>query len=204
MLVLLLARCFSASCILNEGDNLYDIAERYGTTVEDILKTNKIASEDLIKPGDSLLMPVTGKDVITIRMGNSIFNDDLRFAGSGFMAICWIGKINDAEKCAEIYESAVTAKAMRPDGWINDWDMKNVTKATKRDLKSGLYECKDGEREILECRSPSGSHYVVGNGKDEIEYDPMYDGYVSYTDCVAKHIYRFGEANQTNNIFDEL
>lgn len=204
MLLLLLAQwSFSTSHTMKEGDKLSDIAERYGTTVEDILKANKIESEDQVKVGDSLLV-TTGDDVITIRMGNSVFGDDIRYAGSGFMSVCWIGRVNDANTCAEIYHQAVSEGSMRNDGWINDWHMESLTKATEHSQESCLYECQEGEKEILECRSATGSHYVVGNGKDEIEYDPMYHGYVSYTDCVAKHIYRFKPINKTSNTFDEL
>ena len=127
LLQLLLAHCLSTSYKFQEGDKLSDIAERYGASVDDILKDNGFANETMIQPGDSLLI-TKGEDVITIRMGNSAFNDDIRYAGSGFMAVCWIGRVNDAKECAEIYTWAVGEDLMRGDGWINDWHMENINR----------------------------------------------------------------------------
>lgn len=42
---------------VEEGDTLYDIAERYGSTVEAIMDLNKLDAFSFIHPGDVLLIP---------------------------------------------------------------------------------------------------------------------------------------------------
>ncbi len=41
--------------IVNDGDTLWDIARQYYTTVQDIMETNELASEE-IRTGDRLLI----------------------------------------------------------------------------------------------------------------------------------------------------
>ncbi len=43
--------------IVAEGDTLYDIAERYGSTVEALMEINRLDSFSFIHPGDVLLIP---------------------------------------------------------------------------------------------------------------------------------------------------
>ncbi|MDX2140649.1 MAG: LysM peptidoglycan-binding domain-containing protein [Chloroflexota bacterium] len=45
--------------IVQRGDRMIDIANRFGTTVEIIARTNRIANPNRLMPGDSLLIPVT-------------------------------------------------------------------------------------------------------------------------------------------------
>lgn len=46
--------------VVKKGDTLYDIANKFDTTVEDIKKSNNIAG-DVIRPGDTLFIPNTGR-----------------------------------------------------------------------------------------------------------------------------------------------
>ena len=45
---------------VEEGDTLYDIAERYNSTVDAIMNLNKLDAYSFIHPGDVLLIPVDG------------------------------------------------------------------------------------------------------------------------------------------------
>ena len=45
--------------IVEEGDTLYDIAERYDSTVEAIMNLNQLDSTSFIHPGDVLLVPIS-------------------------------------------------------------------------------------------------------------------------------------------------
>ena len=57
---------------VQSGDNLSEIAERYGVTVNTILWANDIKSANLVKPGDTLLiLPVSGLQY-TVRSGDTI------------------------------------------------------------------------------------------------------------------------------------
>ena len=46
--------------IVEDGDTLYDIAERYGTTVNRLIELNSLDSLSFIHPGDVLLVPQDG------------------------------------------------------------------------------------------------------------------------------------------------
>lgn len=46
--------------VVKKGDTLYDIANKFDTTVIDIKKSNNIAG-DIIRPGDTLFIPNTGR-----------------------------------------------------------------------------------------------------------------------------------------------
>ncbi len=48
--------------IVEEGDTLYDIAERYGSSVEAIMNLNELDSFSFIHPGDVLLIPTINDD----------------------------------------------------------------------------------------------------------------------------------------------
>jgi len=57
---------------VKEGDNVSEIAERFGVTVNTILWANDIKSANLVKPGDELLiLPVSGLQY-TVRSGDTI------------------------------------------------------------------------------------------------------------------------------------
>ncbi|MCF8000374.1 MAG: peptidoglycan DD-metalloendopeptidase family protein [Halanaerobiales bacterium] len=46
--------------VVNKGDTLYEIANKFDTTVQDIKKSNNI-SGNIIRPGDTLFIPNTGR-----------------------------------------------------------------------------------------------------------------------------------------------
>ena len=43
--------------IVKKGDTLWNIAKRYGSTVDDIVRTNGIENENMIIPGQKLFIP---------------------------------------------------------------------------------------------------------------------------------------------------
>ena len=43
--------------IVKKGDSLWKIAKDYGSTVEDIIRTNGIENENLIMPGQKIFIP---------------------------------------------------------------------------------------------------------------------------------------------------
>lgn len=60
------------SYTVKEGDNISEIASRFGVTVNTILWANDIKSANLVKPGDDLLiLPVSGLQY-TVRSGDTI------------------------------------------------------------------------------------------------------------------------------------
>jgi len=63
------------------GDNLYDLANRYGTTVEALMKANRM-KDDFLYPGETLIIPgkqtgqtgdQTEKTVISVEDGDSLY-----------------------------------------------------------------------------------------------------------------------------------
>ena len=48
--------------VVEDGDTLYDIAERYGTTVNKLMELNSLDSFSFIHPGDVLLVPNDGDE----------------------------------------------------------------------------------------------------------------------------------------------
>ncbi len=48
--------------VVEEGDTLYEIAERYGSTVEALMEVNQLDSFSFIHPGDVLLVPNEPED----------------------------------------------------------------------------------------------------------------------------------------------
>lgn len=61
-----------SSYTVKEGDNLSEIATRFGVSVNTILWANDIKSANLVKPGDDLLiLPVSGLQY-TVRSGDTI------------------------------------------------------------------------------------------------------------------------------------
>ena len=51
----------SATYVVRQGDYLYDVAHRFGTTVRAIAQSNNLANPDLIYPGQTLVIPATGQ-----------------------------------------------------------------------------------------------------------------------------------------------
>ena len=47
---------------VEEGDTLYDIAERYDSTVETLMNLNKLSANSFIHPGDVLLIPLAEEE----------------------------------------------------------------------------------------------------------------------------------------------
>jgi LysM repeat protein len=43
--------------VVQRGDTLFSIAKRYGTTVDALVKINKLASRNYIRTGQQLLVP---------------------------------------------------------------------------------------------------------------------------------------------------
>ena len=48
--------------IVEEGDTLYDIAERYNSTVETLMNLNRLDTTSFIHPGDVLLIPLESEE----------------------------------------------------------------------------------------------------------------------------------------------
>lgn len=50
-------KCSIAIYYTKKGDTLWDIAKRFGSTVDEIVRINKIEDQDLIMPGEQLFIP---------------------------------------------------------------------------------------------------------------------------------------------------
>lgn len=48
--------------VLQQGDTLWKVAKKYGTTIEGIMNINSIENEEIVRPGDKLIVP--GRAVI--------------------------------------------------------------------------------------------------------------------------------------------
>ena len=127
-----------------------------------------------------------------IRQGNSAFNSNIRNWGCAFMSSCWCGGVNSINGCNNLYNQAVANGWMRSDCYILNWATMATGCGKARSYKwaSSSYSPASNEKEILWCKnSRTSSHFVVGNGRGGIEYDPAYDGSVSYRDCFEKRIF---------------
>ena len=127
-----------------------------------------------------------------IRQGNSGFNSNIRKWGCAFMSSCWCGGVNSVSGCTSLYNTAVSKGWIRSDCYINNWASvaTGLGKAKSYKWGSKSYKKASNEKEILWCKnSRTSSHFVVGNGNGGIEYDPSYDGSVSYSDCFEKRIF---------------
>ena len=60
--ILIFERSAPVEYTVEEGDTLYDIAERYDSTVEAIMDLNELDASSFIHPGDVLLIPQVGDD----------------------------------------------------------------------------------------------------------------------------------------------
>jgi sortase A len=54
--------------VIQGGDSLWDIAESYGITVDDLVQANDISKDDVIRPGQELVIPVPGQALPTPRL----------------------------------------------------------------------------------------------------------------------------------------
>ena len=56
------------------GDNLYTIAHNYNSTLENVLKFNKIPNPNLIYPGQKIVIPLSPPEAIiyTVKSGDSL------------------------------------------------------------------------------------------------------------------------------------
>ena len=57
-----------------QGDNLYTIAHNYNSTLENVLKFNKIPNPNLIYPGQKIVIPLSPTEAIiyTVKSGDSL------------------------------------------------------------------------------------------------------------------------------------
>jgi sortase A len=53
--------------VVQGGDSLWEIAESYGVTVDDLVEANGISKDDVIRPGQELVIPVLGQALSTPR-----------------------------------------------------------------------------------------------------------------------------------------
>jgi uncharacterized protein YraI len=124
-----------------------------------------------------------------IRQGDSRFNSNIRNWGCAFMSCCWCGGVNSIDGCTSLYNTAVANGWIRSDCYINNWATccTQIGKAKSYRWASAGELPGAGNKEILQCaNSRTSMHFVVGNGNYGIEYDPSYDGSVSYSDCQNK------------------
>src|SRR5699024_11076016 len=64
--------------IIQPGDSLYDIANAYGSTIEDIVGANELDSSDSLVVGQALVIPIVGQFYF-VRPGDSLFTIGQRF-----------------------------------------------------------------------------------------------------------------------------
>ncbi|MEK6264807.1 MAG: LysM peptidoglycan-binding domain-containing protein [Clostridium sp.] len=63
------------------GDNLYTIAHNYNSTLENVLKFNKIPDPNLIYPGQKIVIPLSPPEAIiyTVKSGDSLYSIAIRY-----------------------------------------------------------------------------------------------------------------------------
>ena len=149
------------------------------------------SSSDYITLVTSTAPPTPSGTVI--RQTDSRFNSNIRNWGCAFMSLCWLGGVNSIDGCNSNYNLAINNGWMRSDCYINSWaNICPIAGAKSYTYGNSNYQCASNQKEILYCtNSRTSSHYVVGNKAGGIEYDPAYDGYVSYSDCRSKRIYSY-------------
>ncbi|MEA5096297.1 MAG: LysM peptidoglycan-binding domain-containing protein [Sedimentibacter saalensis] len=65
---------------VSQGDSLFNIAKKYNTTIENILKFNDIPNINMIRTGQQIIVPMSPPESIlyTVRPGDSLYNIALR------------------------------------------------------------------------------------------------------------------------------
>jgi spore germination protein len=58
--------------VVKRGEALWQIADRYNVTIEDIVNLNKLNNPDILLPGHALLIP-TGRQTYTVQKGDTIW-----------------------------------------------------------------------------------------------------------------------------------
>jgi len=60
--------------VVVQGDNLYTISHNYNSTLENVLKFNKIHNPNLIYPGQIIVIPLSPPEAIiyTVKPGDSL------------------------------------------------------------------------------------------------------------------------------------
>jgi LysM repeat protein len=63
------------------GDTLYTISHNYNSTIENVLKFNKIPNPNLIYPGQRIVIPLSPPEAIiyTVRPGDSLYRIALKY-----------------------------------------------------------------------------------------------------------------------------
>ena len=191
----------SRTYIVVAGDTLSGIAKRFGVTLSALISANHITNPNLIYIGQVLTIPGSSgggggggskPSGPVIRQTDKRFNRYIQLYGCAFMSCCWLGGVNTISGCTSLYNKAIQRGVMTYMCYINSWDgMRFITGAKTYKHASMSYQPKAHEREILECHHSTGMHFVVGNGRGGIEYDPAYPGSVSYRQATSKRIYGY-------------
>ena len=63
------------------GDNLYTISHNYNSTVENVLKFNKIPDPNIIYPGQKIVIPLSPPEAIiyTVKPGDTLYRIAMRY-----------------------------------------------------------------------------------------------------------------------------
>ena len=82
---------------------------------------------------------------------------------------------------------------MRADCYILNWDRMKTIAGAKTFRPGGKGESpRSNEKEILQCQnSKTSMHFIVGNGRGSVEYDPAAAGWTAYNDHVSKRFYGY-------------
>ena len=68
-----------ASYVVKKGDTLEKIADQLDTTVDELMKTNKLKKTSVLQPGDVLKGPVVTKKAYVVTKGDTVFSIAKRF-----------------------------------------------------------------------------------------------------------------------------
>ena len=152
-------------------------------------RTGYVSADYIRKQGSSGGWPPSSP----IRQGNKALNANIKRWGSAFMSCCWCGRINSVSGCTDAYNRAVRSGAMRSDCYINSWDaMKSIAGAKTFRMGGKNESPRSNEKEILWCKNrKTTSHFIVGNGRGSVEYDPAAQGWTAYSDHVSKRFYGY-------------
>ena len=128
-----------------------------------------------------------------LRQTNSALNYNIRINGAAFMCCCFLGGLTTVSEVNTAYYTAITKGWMTSSCTILSWSgMKKIAGASTYRVGSATESPDLNEKEIVLCYLPDGSyHYVVGDGTSEVVYDPIKDGYASYSSAVGKVFYGY-------------